>query len=111
MVTLLTYHVVLKGKFGNLDEKTRKRLLAKVALHSPFQGKFTDDGTLSYTESLIGFTYRVTVYTPDGSYIQESLESQTQSKLSTLIDKLGHFPYRDQTFAPTFVEKREVGTR
>jgi len=111
MVILLTYHVVMKGKFGELDEKTRRRLLSKIEQHSPFQGKFTDDGTLSYTDSLIGFTYRATIYTPDSEYVQESLESQSQTKLSNLMDKIGKFPYRDQTYTTKFVEKREVGTR
>src|ERR1700709_2457942 len=111
MVILLTYQVVMKGKFGELDEKTGSRLLAKIGQHSRFQGKFTDDGTLSYTDGLIGFTYRATVYTPDSGDIQQSLESQSETKLSTLMDKIGKFPYRDQTFSTTFVEKREVGTR
>ncbi|MET7751168.1 DUF6204 family protein [Micromonospora sp. NPDC005367] len=56
-----TYRVIVRGKFAPLDDEQRAALLTKADEHDVFRAKFTEDGTVTYERSLIGFTFRCVV--------------------------------------------------
>jgi hypothetical protein len=54
-----TYRVLVRGRFTDLDGDGRARLLAAVGEHDLLTGGFSDDGALSYDQTLDFFSYRV----------------------------------------------------
>ncbi|WP_229401379.1 DUF6204 family protein [Micromonospora okii] len=56
-----SYQVIVRGKFPPLDDKQRAELLARADEHDVFQAKFTEEGTVTYERSLLGFTFRCLV--------------------------------------------------
>lgn len=54
-----TYRVLVRGRFTDLDDAGRARLLAAADEHDLLTGGFSDDGALSYDRSLDFFSYRV----------------------------------------------------
>lgn len=52
------YRVVVRGHFADLDDATRRALLAEVDAHSVFRSAFTADGTFTYDERLVAFNLR-----------------------------------------------------
>ena len=62
------FRVIVRGRFGELDETTRERLLADVDDHEAMRAAFTRDGTLTYDRRLdfFSFRYEVRVSVDDG---------------------------------------------
>lgn len=54
-----TYRVLVRGRFTDLDDSGRARLLVAAGEHDLLTGGFSDDGALSYDKSLDFFSYRV----------------------------------------------------
>lgn len=59
-----TFRVLVRGRFTDLDDAGRARLLAAAAEHDLLTGGFSDDGALSYDRSLDFFSYRVQFRAP-----------------------------------------------
>lgn len=60
-----TYRVILRGRFGDLSEEQRERLLGEAERHTVLDAAFTDAGTLSYEPGLHGWVGRVQVATDE----------------------------------------------
>ncbi|WP_158841405.1 DUF6204 family protein [Saccharothrix deserti] len=54
-----TYRVMVRGRFTDLDDVGRARLLAAVDRHGVLDNGFSEDGALSYDRSLDFFSFRV----------------------------------------------------
>ncbi|MBW4718550.1 hypothetical protein KZQ38_15295 [Saccharothrix sp. SC076] len=54
-----TYRVMVRGRFTDLDDAGRARLLAAVERHGVLDNGFSEQGALSYDRSLDFFSYRV----------------------------------------------------
>ena len=55
-----TYRVLVRGRFTDLDDAGRARLLAAADQHDMLTaGGFTEDGALSYDRTLDFFSFRV----------------------------------------------------
>ncbi|MEU4803996.1 DUF6204 family protein [Actinosynnema sp. NPDC023587] len=54
-----TYRVMVRGRFTDLDEGGRARLLAAVDRHGVLTNGFSEQGALSYDRALDFFSYRV----------------------------------------------------
>lgn len=55
----------MRGRFGDLDEATRARLLAELDDHDVLAARFTREGSLTYERPLHNFTFRVEVREDD----------------------------------------------
>jgi len=54
-----TYRVLVRGRFADLDENARDRLLAAADRHDMLTGGFSDEGSLTYDRALDFFSFRV----------------------------------------------------
>ncbi|WP_447002650.1 DUF6204 family protein [Saccharothrix isguenensis] len=54
-----TYRVTVRGRFTDLDDAGRDRLLAEVERHGLLTNGFSEQGALSYDRSLDFFSFRV----------------------------------------------------
>lgn len=54
-----TYRVMVRGRFTDLDDAGRERLLAEVHRHGVLDNGFSEQGALSYDKSLDFFSFRV----------------------------------------------------
>ncbi|QFZ16255.1 DUF6204 family protein [Saccharothrix syringae] len=54
-----TYRVLVRGRFTDLDDAGRARLLAEVDRHGALTNGFTDEGALTYDKALDFFSFRV----------------------------------------------------
>ncbi|WP_433259990.1 DUF6204 family protein [Actinosynnema sp. CS-041913] len=54
-----TYRVMVRGRFTDLDDAGRARLLAEVDRHGVLTNGFSEEGALSYDRSLDFFSFRV----------------------------------------------------
>jgi hypothetical protein len=52
------FRVLVRGRFGELDDDVRARLLAEADDHDVLGAAFTEHGTLTYDRSLDFFTCR-----------------------------------------------------
>ena len=59
-----TYRVMVRGRFTDLDEAGRARLLAEAGRHALLTGGFTEEGALSYDKALDFFSFRVQLSAP-----------------------------------------------
>ncbi|MEU8025202.1 DUF6204 family protein [Micromonospora haikouensis] len=55
------YQVIVRGRFAPLDAGQRAALLARADEHEVFAARFTEEGTVTYERSLLGFTFRCVV--------------------------------------------------
>jgi hypothetical protein len=61
------YRVLVGGRFGELDDAVRSRLLAEADDHDVLGAAFTEGGTLTYDRSLAFFTCRYQLRVDDGT--------------------------------------------
>ncbi|GAA1356994.1 DUF6204 family protein [Saccharothrix algeriensis] len=54
-----TYRVMVRGRFADLDDAGRARLLAAVDRHGVLVNGFSEEGALSYDRGLDFFSFRV----------------------------------------------------
>jgi hypothetical protein len=58
MSAMRIYRVLVRGRFGELDDAVRSRLRAEAGDHDVLGAAFTEAGTLTYDRSLAFFTCR-----------------------------------------------------
>lgn len=72
-----TYRVLVRGRFTDLDDAGRARLLAAADEHDMLTSGFTEDGALTYDRALDFFSFRVqlrgTVETTDRAVCDRGL--------------------------------------
>jgi hypothetical protein len=54
-----TYRVLVRGRFTDLDDAGRARLLAAAEEHDMLTSGFSEDGALTYDKALDFFSFRV----------------------------------------------------
>ena len=52
------YRVLVRGRFADLDDAVRARLLAEADDHDVLGAAFSETGTLTYDRDLVAFTCR-----------------------------------------------------
>lgn len=84
------HRALVRGRFVDLDEGARARLVADLDEHSGLPGGFTREGTLSYDHRLDFFTLRYEVRTEDGEDAEDLAEARAIADLRR--SGLGHGP-------------------
>ncbi|HEX6347405.1 DUF6204 family protein [Umezawaea sp.] len=59
-----TYRVMVRGRFTDLDEAGRARLLAEVDEHGLLTNGFSEAGSLAYDRTLDFFSFRIQLRAP-----------------------------------------------
>jgi hypothetical protein len=84
------YRVIVRGRFGELDEETRARLRDGLDEHDVLNaGRFTKEGTLTYERPLRNFTMRFEVREPD----QDAAFAEAERRTVEHLDRAG-IPHR-----------------
>ena len=60
-MSLHIYRVIVRGRFGDLDDATRARLLAEAGDHTVATAGFSESGVLTYDRTLGAFGFRIQV--------------------------------------------------
>ncbi|QWF79831.1 DUF6204 family protein [Amycolatopsis sp. CA-230715] len=107
---MLTYRVLVTGKFDRPDEETRARLLAELDKDGFPQLKFTEEGSLAYSEHLGSFSFRCVVLAKPGSGADQDAKDQAELMAMERLDSLG-YPYRDVTSAPTCMDTIKINRK
>jgi len=88
-----TYRVMVRGRFTDLDEAGRERLLAVVEEHGILTNGFSEEGSLSYDRTLDFFSFRIQLRAPveqsDRAVCERGLAAAARA-----VDELG-VDYRD----------------
>jgi uncharacterized protein DUF6204 len=104
-----TYRVLVRGRFTDLDDAGRSRLLAVVEDHDLLTGGFSDDGALSFDRTLDFFSYRVqfraTVEATDRAVCDRGLALAARA-----VEDLG-VDFRDMKASATDVDLIKVKRR
>jgi hypothetical protein len=90
------YRVFVRGRFGELDDATRERLLAELDEHDVLAARFSREGSLTYERMLHNFTFRIEVRDPDEDAALERAEQQAIAHL----ERAG-IPFRDLRVSAT----------
>jgi hypothetical protein len=76
------YRVIVRGRFGELDDGTRERLRSELDEHDVLNtARFTKEGTLTYERPLRNFTMRFEVREPDQDAAFAEAERRTVEHL------------------------------
>ena len=89
------YRALVRGWFGDLDDATRRRLLAEADEHDTLDAAFTTAGTLTYDRRLVAFTLRYEMRQagePDDP--QAEVERDALARAAAELATAG-IPYRD----------------
>ncbi len=97
MSTTRIFRVTVRGRFADLDEAARARLVAGLAEHDVIRGGFSEAGPLSYDRSLDFFAFRYQVREraddaePAAEVLARALERTEALAIARLdADGLGH---------------------
>ena len=90
------WRVFVRGRFGELDEGTRDRLLADLDQHDVLAARFTPEGSLTYERMLHNFTFRIEVRDPEEDGALERAEARAVTVL-----EVARIPYRDLRVSAT----------
>lgn len=99
-----TYRVLVNGKFDHPDAETRARLLAEVERHQTMA--FTEEGLLTYSAHLGGFTFRITLPGEE----ERAVLDEAELKVMELLDAKG-YPYRDVAGKATCMDDIKIRRR
>ena len=89
------YRVLVRGRFGDLDDATRRRLLAEAGEHDAVDAAFTAAGTLTYDTRLVAFSLRYEVRRPgDTGDPQAAAERDPLARAGADLAAAG-IPFRD----------------
>ncbi|WDZ87750.1 DUF6204 family protein [Micromonospora cathayae] len=104
-----SYQVIVRGKFPPLDDRQRADLLARADDHDVYQARFTEEGTLTYERSLLGFTFRclVPATEEDGESV---VTGRAEALAGAAVRGLGA-DYRDLTSVATDLDSIKIRRR
>jgi hypothetical protein len=89
------YRALVRGWFGDLDDATRRRLLAEAGEHDTLDAAFTAAGTLTYDTRLVAFSLRYEVrQAGDTDDPQAQVERDTLARAASELAAAG-IPFRD----------------
>ncbi|MEQ0563135.1 DUF6204 family protein [Amycolatopsis sp. NEAU-NG30] len=98
-----TYRVLVRGKFDRPSPATREKLLAGAGSDDLAGQLFSEEGALTYSHHLGGFSYRVAVDVPAGEDATQQAHDQAQLMAMELLEREG-YPYRDLTVGSTCLD-------
>jgi hypothetical protein len=75
------HRAIVRGRFVDLDDGARERLVADLPEHSGLPGGFTPGGTFAYDDRLDFFTLRYEVRTSDDEDAEEVAEARAGADL------------------------------
>lgn len=75
------HRAIVRGRFVDLDDGARGRLLADLDRHAGLPGGFTPEGTFSYDARLDFFTLRYEVRTEADEAVDEVAEARARADL------------------------------
>jgi hypothetical protein len=84
------WRVFVRGRFGDLDEPTRDRLLAELDQHDVLAARFTPEGSMTYERMLHNFTIRVEVREPE----EDDALARAEALAVAQLERAG-IPHRD----------------
>jgi hypothetical protein len=84
------FRVHVRGRFGELDDKIRARLLAELEEHGVQAARFTKEGSLTYERMLFNFTFRFEVREAD----EDAATAKAEALAVAELHRSG-IPYRD----------------
>lgn len=99
-----TYRVLVNGKFDHPDAETRARLLVDVDDHQRIG--FTDEGLLTYSAHLGGFSFRISLQGDE----ERDVIDEAELKVMELLDAKG-CPYRDVAGKATCMDDIKIRRR
>jgi hypothetical protein len=105
-----TYRVLVRGKFDRPTEAVREKLRANSEGDGLADMSFSEAGTLSYSNHLSGFSFRVTVEVEAGSDATARAHDQAELMAMELLDREG-YPYRDLTVSSTCMDDIKINRR
>ncbi|MGG2459683.1 DUF6204 family protein [Streptomyces sp. RGM 3693] len=109
MATQHTYRVIVRGKWDNLTEEARAKLLAEVAEHGLAQMRFTAEGSLSYDTALHAFSYRY-VIVADAEYGEEMAAALGEEKAAGALRAAG-LGYRELRSTATDMDTMKINRK
>ncbi|GAA2658212.1 MULTISPECIES: DUF6204 family protein [Actinosynnema] len=101
-----TYRVMVRGRFADLDETGRARLLAVAGEHDVLRGGFSDEGALSYDAKLDFFSFRVQVRAAEDAG-DRAVSERGMALAGRAVDALG-VDFRDMKATVTDVDLIKV---
>jgi hypothetical protein len=102
-----TYQAIVRGRFENLLDSSRAVLLREAGSHDLLSAKFTEEGTFTYDESLLAFTFRYLVTSPENA--DEDRVTQIAVRKSVAFLEAAQYGYRD--LKPVATDLDEVRVR
>lgn len=94
-----TYRVMVRGRFTDLDDDARARLLAEVDRHGVLTNGFSEQGALSYDRTLDFFSFRVQLRA-EVEPTDRAVRDRALALASRAIDRLG-VDFRDMRATAT----------
>ncbi|SHF12820.1 DUF6204 family protein [Streptoalloteichus hindustanus] len=92
-MTTRTYRLLVRGRFDQLDEDARARLLAVADDHDSLQAAFTEEGTFTYSRELLSFTFRYLVSVSGEDTDRKAHELAKEKAVAALSE--GGYGFRD----------------
>ncbi|EOD70538.1 DUF6204 family protein [Amycolatopsis vancoresmycina] len=106
-----TYRVLVRGKFDRPTEAVREKLRADSGGEGGLTGmSFSEGGTLSYSNHLSGFSFRIAVEVPVGSDATARAHDHAELMAMELLEREG-YPYRDLTVSSTCMDDVKINRR
>ncbi|MEW1657413.1 MULTISPECIES: DUF6204 family protein [unclassified Streptomyces] len=109
MATQHTYRVIVRGKWDNLTDEARTKLLAEVEDHGLAQLKFTPEGSLAYDTALHAFSYRYVVVS-DAEYGEEMAAALGEEKAEEALREAG-LGYRELRSTATDMDTMKINRK
>ena len=89
-VSLHIHRVLVRGRFADLDDAARDRLLAEADDHTVAASGFTESGVLTYDRTLGAFGFRIQVRTRGDDAEAEAEASATAERAArAALDRFG----------------------
>lgn len=105
-----TFRVLVRGRFDRPDDATRARLSTALASGDFADLAFTPEGTLSYNEHLVSFSFRVVVETSPGKHAERDACEEAMMTAMEVLDR-ENYPYRALTTAATCMDDIKIRRR
>lgn len=101
-----TYRVLVRGKFDRPAQAVREKLLARLTSDDAAGPVFSDEGSLTYSHHLGGFSFRVQVDVASG----DEAHDQAELMVMELLEREG-YPFRDLVVSSTCLDDVKIRRR
>lgn len=105
-----TYRVLVRGKFDRPAQAVREKLLAHLTSDDVTEPVFSEEGSLTYSHHLGGFSFRVQVDVAPGDDAAREAHDQAELMVMELFERAG-YPYRDLVVSSTCLDDVKIRRR